>query len=121
MREWAGLTPVPATDKHWRDWGGPNLSGRSRACQVGGAVLGLTTVGWDAIVDNVVVLGVALPVRAKAVELSYSEIVAVGKEGGRIERVCAGCRAQVGALASFPTYPGRALSPSPFQMKKLRL
>lgn len=83
--------------------------------------MGLTTVGWDAIVDNVVVLGVALPVRAKAVELSYSEIVAVGKEGGRIERVCAGCRAQVGALASFPTYPGRALSPSPFQMKKLRL
>jgi len=28
------------------------------------------TVGWDAVVDNVVVLGVALSVWAKAVELS---------------------------------------------------
>lgn len=28
------------------------------------------TVGWDAIVDNVVVLGIALPVWAEAVELS---------------------------------------------------
>lgn len=83
--------------------------GRSGASQVGGAMLGLTTVGWDAIVDNVVVLGIALPVWAEAVELSYGKTVAVRKERSRIEHVRAGRRA--GALASFPTNSGRGPLP----------
>lgn len=41
----------------------------------------LTTMGWDAIVDNVVVLRVALSVGAKAVELSC-------REGRKEDRVC---------------------------------
>lgn len=49
-------------------------------------MLGLTTVGWDAVVDNVVVLGVALPVWAETVELSCRR-AAVGKKGGRTEHV----------------------------------
>lgn len=39
----------------------------------GGAALGLTAVGWDAVVDDVVVLGVALPVWAETVELGCGE------------------------------------------------
>lgn len=73
--------------------------------------MGLTTVGWDAVVDNVVVLGVALPVRAEAVELSCGERADVG-------RTQAGLGACVGALrlrselsASFPTHRGRGRSP----------
>lgn len=38
-------------------------------------------MGWNAVVDNVVVLGVALPVRAEAVELSCRQR-AGRKEGG---------------------------------------
>lgn len=83
--------------------------GQSGASQVGGAMLGLTTVGWDAIVDNVVVLGIALPVWAEAVELSYRETVAMGKEKSRIEHVRPGHRAR--ALASFPTNSGRGPLP----------
>lgn len=59
---------------------------------MGGAVSGLTAVGWDAVVDNVVVLGVALPVRAEAVELSCGERTAVGKERGKAARLHAGHR-----------------------------
>lgn len=77
----------------------------------------LTTVGWDAVVDNVVVLGIALPVWAEAVELSYGETVAMGKERSRTEHVCAGRRA--GALISHQLRKGPS-SPIRSQMKKLR-
>ena len=108
MTVWAGPTPVSTTD----------LGGRGGACPVGGAVSGLTTVGRDAVVDNVVVLGVALPVWAETVELSCGERAAVGKKGGGVERV----RASVGALRliSHLSREGPFL-PVRFQMKKLRL
>lgn len=78
---------------------------------MGGAVSGLTTVGWDAVVDNVVVLGVALPVWAETVELSCGERAAVGKKGGTTERARTSRWAQVGALRPFPTDPGRGRLP----------
>lgn len=85
-------------------------------------MLRLTTVGRDAIVDDIVVLGVALPVGAEAVELSYEETAAVGKEGGRIERVRAGGRAQVRALRLIShLHREGPCPPKRFQMKKPRL
>lgn len=66
---------------------------------MGGAVLGLTTVGWDAIVDNAVVLGVALPVWTETVELSCRKERRWGrKEAGLSTCVCTSRWAQIGAL-----------------------
>lgn len=69
----------------------------------GGA--GLTTVGWDAVVDNVVVLRVTLSIWTEAVKLSCGVREAVGREEGTTERAPTDPRAQVGALRLLSQLP----------------
>lgn len=72
-------------------------------------MLELTTVGWDAVVDNVVVLGIALTVWAEA-GTQLRETVAMGKERGAGLSMCV---LAVGPGSHFPPTQEGALFPNP--------